>query len=114
MPCTRVSPSTTGPRTKGQPSTGQRAARERRGSFFTSISPEGRRTATHRRVGAFIITPSITAWPPTLAGFMALTPARGYSSDSSLAWALASAAARRSASISAALPAYLSRWAYFL
>ena len=42
---------------------------ERRGNSWpaASMTPSGRRTATAQRLGARIMTPSMTAWPPTVA-----------------------------------------------
>jgi hypothetical protein len=41
------------------------------GSFHTAMDPSGLRTAVATIPGARIITPSITACPPTIIGFCA-------------------------------------------
>ena len=65
MPVTRDWMKAATPRTTGQPRTLWRLDRGTKSSTWVSILPSaGRRTAMARRVGARIMTPSITAWPP--------------------------------------------------
>ena len=63
------SSSTTPPRRNGQRRKRCRSESERQRSSRTTSSPPGRRQATANERGERIITPSMTAWPPTLQGF---------------------------------------------
>ena len=65
MPSPRVSKSETAPRTTGQPRGLKRRVTEAKGRSRKASVPSGRRTATAMREGERIMTPSMTAWPPT-------------------------------------------------
>src|SRR5438445_2914206 len=65
IPSESVSNSETAPRTTGRPSGLTRRVIETNGFSSVAIVPSGRRTATATREGERIMTPSITAWPPT-------------------------------------------------
>ena len=58
-------PSVTSPRTNGQPSHLRFSAARSSGSLWVTTSPLGLRMAMPQACGVRIITPSITAWPPT-------------------------------------------------
>src|SRR6266487_4284459 len=76
IPSARVSNSETAPRTTGRPSTRSRRVTDENGFSIRAIEPSGRRTATATRDGERIMTPSMTAWPPTGRKGMGLLKAR--------------------------------------
>ena len=67
MPMTRDSTSATVPRRKGFLKTGKRSEKDRTSFDSTEILPSGVRTAVAERPGPRIITPSMTACPPTMS-----------------------------------------------
>src|SRR5262245_16958891 len=73
MPSAIVSIMLTPPRRIGRFKTLYLDATPRNGRCVTTISPFGRRTAVATAAGERIMTPSRTAWPPTLYGGMTMS-----------------------------------------
>ncbi len=68
---TKVSTNAIAPRITGMLSGRYLLARLLKGSFCTTIAPPEVRTAVAMQSGERIITPSMTAWPPTWRRFLA-------------------------------------------
>jgi hypothetical protein len=68
IPRMRAESRTMTPRTSGSLKNGVFSEKKDNPFFFTTISPSGLRTATAIDWGDLIMTPSITACPPTLRG----------------------------------------------
>ena len=70
MPSLMASTKATTPRTMGSPKKVPFFALLAKGRYSRAMLPSGSRTAMAMPVGDFIITPSMTAWPPTVHFFI--------------------------------------------